>query len=277
MRREIEFALFAILPTALAPAQQTAPPTASPAAQTVYYASPSVTAPELLPAALTDLPSGHCQKLNGKAVLTAIVDTHGVTRNVYFLRPLGNDLDRIALNLVMAEQFKPGTHDGAPAATSVAIELNMNACIEEEKDGTGQKVYLVKLRSIPNEKLDLEQAPPEGATLTLISVSPSRPGERDTAPYKVGAGISKPVLIKSVDAMYSDKARKERISGPCLIGLIVDANGLPQNVHVIRGLEPSLDQHALYAVSHYRFKPAMRKGGTPVPVVITVEVDFHLY
>ena len=199
MRREIEFALFAILPTALAPAQQTAPPTASPAAQTVYYASPSVTAPELLPAALTDLPSGHCQKLNGKAVLTAIVDTHGVTRNVYFLRPLGNDLDRIALNLVMAEQFKPGTHDGAPAATSVAIELNMNACIEEEKDGTGQKVYLVKLRSIPNEKLDLEQAPPEGATLTLISVSPSRPGERDTAPYKVGAGISKPVLIKSVE------------------------------------------------------------------------------
>jgi TonB family protein len=37
-----------------------------------------------------------------------------------------------------------------------------------------------------------------------------------------------------------------------------------------------LDQKALEAVRKYRFKPAM-KAGVPVPVMITVEVNFRLY
>jgi TonB family protein len=37
-----------------------------------------------------------------------------------------------------------------------------------------------------------------------------------------------------------------------------------------------LDEKALEAVRKYKFKPAM-KGGTPVPVSITVEVNFRLY
>jgi outer membrane biosynthesis protein TonB len=36
-----------------------------------------------------------------------------------------------------------------------------------------------------------------------------------------------------------------------------------------------LDEKAIEAVSQYRFKPAM-KDGVPVPVKITVEVNFHL-
>jgi len=38
-----------------------------------------------------------------------------------------------------------------------------------------------------------------------------------------------------------------------------------------------LDQKALEAVRKYRFKPAMKDGKTPVPVMITVEVNFRLY
>jgi hypothetical protein len=37
-----------------------------------------------------------------------------------------------------------------------------------------------------------------------------------------------------------------------------------------------LDEKALEAVLKYRFKPAM-KGSTPVPVMISVEVNFRLY
>jgi outer membrane biosynthesis protein TonB len=38
-----------------------------------------------------------------------------------------------------------------------------------------------------------------------------------------------------------------------------------------------LDEKAIEAVMKYRFKPAMRDGKTPVPVLVTVAVDFHLY
>lgn len=37
-----------------------------------------------------------------------------------------------------------------------------------------------------------------------------------------------------------------------------------------------LDEKALEAVRKYRFKPALRNG-KPVPVIMTIEVDFRLF
>jgi TonB family protein len=61
-----------------------------------------------------------------------------------------------------------------------------------------------------------------------------------------------------------------------MITLIVDAQGVPQNVRVLRALGKGLDEKAMEAVRRYRFKPAMNDG-KPVPVMITVEVNFRLY
>jgi outer membrane biosynthesis protein TonB len=38
-----------------------------------------------------------------------------------------------------------------------------------------------------------------------------------------------------------------------------------------------LDEEAIEAVMKYKFKPAMKDGKTPVPVMITVEVTFRIY
>jgi TonB family protein len=45
---------------------------------------------------------------------------------------------------------------------------------------------------------------------------------------------------------------------------------------VARTLGYGLDEKALEAIRKYHFKPAM-KGKAPVPVMITVEVNFRLY
>ncbi len=94
--------------------------------------------------------------------------------------------------------------------------------------------------------------------------------------YKVGGRISAPVLRHRVTAQYSDEARRAKYQGICLIGLIVDAQGKPQNIHVVRALGMGLDLKALEAVRQYKFRPAMKDGKTPVPVMITIEVDFRL-
>jgi len=94
--------------------------------------------------------------------------------------------------------------------------------------------------------------------------------------YKIGGNVSAPILVSSVDPEFSDYARRMKISGICLIAVIVDANGIPQHPRVIKSLEPSLDQNALAAINQYRFKPAM-KDGQPVPVQIKIEVNFQLY
>jgi TonB family protein len=92
----------------------------------------------------------------------------------------------------------------------------------------------------------------------------------------VGGGISAPVLLNSVVAGYTDEARRAKYQGVCQVSVIVDAQGNPQNPHVLRGLGMGLNAKALEAVRKYKFKPAMMDGKMPVPVAITVEVNFRL-
>jgi TonB family protein len=93
----------------------------------------------------------------------------------------------------------------------------------------------------------------------------------------IGGRVSAPVVLHSVEAEFSDEARRAKYQGVCLISLIVDAQGNPQNIHVARALGMGLDEKAIEAIRQYKFKPAMKDGKTPVPVQITIEVDFRLY
>jgi len=95
--------------------------------------------------------------------------------------------------------------------------------------------------------------------------------------YHVGGGVSAPVPLNAVEAEFSDEARRAKYQGVCLISLIVDAQGNPQNPRVVRALGMGLDEKAIEAVRKYKFKPALKDGRTPVPVMITVEVNFRLY
>ncbi|MGA2673551.1 MAG: energy transducer TonB [Terracidiphilus sp.] len=95
--------------------------------------------------------------------------------------------------------------------------------------------------------------------------------------YQVGGAVSAPVPLNSVEAEFSDEARRAKYQGICLISLIVDAQGNPINPRVVRALGMGLDEKALEAVRKYKFRPAMKDGKTPVPVTITVEVNFRLY
>jgi TonB family protein len=94
--------------------------------------------------------------------------------------------------------------------------------------------------------------------------------------YKVGDGVTGPVLVHSVDARYSEKARQAKYSGVCIVSLVVDRRGMPEHVHTTRRLGMGLDEKAIEAVRQYRFKPATRFG-KPVAVDLTIEVNFQRY
>lgn len=94
---------------------------------------------------------------------------------------------------------------------------------------------------------------------------------------QVGGRVSAPIPLFQPEAEFSDEARRAKYQGVCLVGLIVDAQGNPQNVHIVRALGMGLDEKAMEAVRKYKFKPAMKDGKTPVPVYVNVEVNFRLY
>lgn len=94
--------------------------------------------------------------------------------------------------------------------------------------------------------------------------------------YKVGGGISAPEAVSTPDPEYTQEARDAKTQGTCVLGLIVDEQGRPRDIRLIRGLGYGLDARAIAAVKQWQFHPAM-KDGHPVSVQITIEVGFHLY
>jgi len=94
--------------------------------------------------------------------------------------------------------------------------------------------------------------------------------------YRVGGGVAAPQLIFAPDPEFSDEARRAKFQGVCVVSLIVDTQGNPQRVQVVRHLGMGLDQKAVEAVRHYRFKPATLQG-KPVAVEVNIEVNFRIY
>ena len=91
----------------------------------------------------------------------------------------------------------------------------------------------------------------------------------------IGNGVSAPVLIHESYPEYSEEGRRKKISGVVPINLIVDKDGKPQRVRVLRSLGYGLDENAMKAVRRYRFKPAM-ENGVPVAVEINIDVSFAI-
>jgi TonB family protein len=93
---------------------------------------------------------------------------------------------------------------------------------------------------------------------------------------RVGKSVTSPVVIYQVQPELTAESKQQKFKGTVLINLIVDQQGLPRNVHVLRGVGMGLDEKAVAAVSQYKFKPAMQDG-IPVPVELNVEVNFQIF
>ena len=89
------------------------------------------------------------------------------------------------------------------------------------------------------------------------------------------AGFTMPKPLDTVEAEFSDEARRKRVSGSLLVSLVVTEDGLPANLHVLNPLGAGLDEQALKAVRQYRFAPATLDG-IAVPVPLRVEISFNL-
>ncbi len=88
-------------------------------------------------------------------------------------------------------------------------------------------------------------------------------------------GVYMPRLVYSPKAVYTDAARRKKIQGLVLIGLVVNQDGTTSELRVVGSLDPDLDREAVKAVANWRFKPGT-KNGHPVAMRIAVEVSFRL-
>lgn len=106
-------------------------------------------------------------------------------------------------------------------------------------------------------------------------VGPGSGGGFGGGAYRIGGGVSAPSVLSKVEPEYSEEARKAKWQGTVILSLVVDDQGRPQGLKVLRSLGLGLDQKAIEAVEKWRFKPGM-KDGKAVPVMATIEVNFRL-
>ncbi len=93
--------------------------------------------------------------------------------------------------------------------------------------------------------------------------------------YRVGGGVSAPVLTYKVEPEYSEEARKAKYQGTVSLYVEVDPTGKASHVRVLHGLGLGLDEKAIEAVRKWVFKPGL-KDGKPVTVAAMIEVNFRL-
>jgi TonB family protein len=92
---------------------------------------------------------------------------------------------------------------------------------------------------------------------------------------QVRDGVQQPVLLHKVEPEYSQAARNAGVQGTVILELVVNRAGEPTRITMISPLGFGLDENAIEAVNRWRFRPGT-KGGQPVSVWATVEVNFRL-
>jgi len=249
---------------------------------------------------------GSATVINGGIIALAILLGMRAAINHFPPTPLGPHIDISPLHIFAPAPATPsnggnggGSHDLTdptegrnPPFAATPVAPPMVPLISQPKlpDESAINVRLPDDTSMPNIGV-------HNSTVTLASNGPGGPsgigtgkngtfgpgnGNSGWGPgdgnsiYTPGNGVIAPTLIVAPEAEFSDDARRNKYQGTCMLSVIVDAHGNPQNVHVIRTLGMGLDEKALEAVRRYRFKPGT-KDGKPVPVLISVAVDFRLF
>lgn len=93
--------------------------------------------------------------------------------------------------------------------------------------------------------------------------------------HRVGNGVSAPRLTVRAEPLYTEPARRTGLEGTVILSAIINANGVPENIQIVKRLGLGLDQKALDAISQWKFEPGT-KDGQPVAVFAQIEVSFHL-
>ena len=92
-------------------------------------------------------------------------------------------------------------------------------------------------------------------------------------PVRVGGNIRQPAKIADAAPVLPEAARQAGIRGVVILEITIGTDGAIKDAKVLRSI-PLLDQAALDTVRQWRYEPTLLSG-TPVPVIMTVTVNFQ--
>ena len=103
---------------------------------------------------------------------------------------------------------------------------------------------------------------------------PPPPPPAPQGPVHLSSGMQVPRKVVNVDPVYPRTAQAARIEGIVILEATNDTRGRVIDVRVLRS-QPLLEQAAVDAVRQWIYTPTLLNG-VPVPIVMTVTVNFKL-
>jgi len=107
-----------------------------------------------------------------------------------------------------------------------------------------------------------------------VPPSPAGPAVAAAGPIIHDFSATAPGILRRVDPVYPDLARRAHIQGTVVLMMVVDEFGVPMQVRVLDG-HPALQDAALQAARQWRFEPA-RMDGRAVAASFRITLNFRL-
>jgi protein TonB len=161
-----------------------------------------------------------------------------------------------------------------PLPTVVALSETPAAPLVAPRGITDSGVVI--LEAVPQiRSTDLSTIPGIGQPVSQIEAPPPpRLEARPNTPVRIGGKVLAPQRIRSEAPVYPPLAIRARVEGVVVIEAIISTTGAVQQARVVTSV-PLLDEAALAAVRQWVFTPTLLNG-VPVPVIMTVNVEFKL-
>jgi TonB family protein len=168
---------------------------------------------------------------------------------------LANGLPGVAeLNYLQALGQDP------PESPEAALTMETYSRLLGDQNRTGEaEAMLVQAKPIRQAQIDK----------ISTGIPANNPAQR------VSADVKPPVLTGKQNPEYSDSGRVAKIAGQVMLNVIIGTDGQAHDLKLVKSLGFGLDEKAAEAVAQWSFTPGS-KGGAPVPVQATIEVNFKL-
>ena len=182
--------------------------------------------------------------IEGRVIVQFVVDTEGNVRNPEVMRGLGAGLDEAAVAALEATEWKAGEQNGEPVHVQMAFPVTFRLSDAETRSSeatasvpfAGDEVFVV-----------VEDMP---------------------APVGGAASIQERIT-------YPDMAKRAGVEGRVVVQFVVDTDGTPRDLQVVRGIGGGADEEALRVIQETTFTPGMQRGRA-VPVRMSWPITFRL-
>ncbi|RYU86961.1 TonB family protein [Mucilaginibacter terrigena] len=186
-------------------------------------------------------------KVEGRSVLTFVVETDGSLTDIKVLRALGSGTDEEAVRVLKASpKWVPGIQNGRKVRVQYSVPVTFS--LGNKIAATGE---------------------PTGADANPVFVAVEH-----TPVFPGGDAAFGKWLAQNVK--YPKDAREKNIQGRVIVTFVVEKDGSLTDLKVIRGVSPDIDAEALRVMSTSpNWKPGMQNG-REVRVAYSLPINFAL-